>query len=71
MTLNPVKRRRERCRASREAMSEYIDDGLGAEREDFERHLSRCPNCRRMLQNLTRTVTALRAVGEHPGSQPE
>jgi predicted anti-sigma-YlaC factor YlaD len=66
VSLNPVKNRRERCRAAREQMSEYIDGEPGPDTQALERHLGRCPNCRRMFQNLSRTVTALRSIGERP-----
>lgn len=64
--LNPITRHRERCRETRERMSEYLDgepDGRRANR----RHLRWCPNCRRMMTNLSRTVAALRRL---PARQP-
>jgi len=64
-SLNPVSRHRERCRETREKMSEYLDGELepGAVAA-AERHVSRCPNCRRLLANLSRTIGGLRRLGE-------
>lgn len=60
MSLNPLTRRRERCSETRERLSEHLDGELGDEqREAVERHLRWCPNCGRMLQNLSRTVGGL------------
>ena len=66
-TLNPVKRHRERCAEVRAHMSEYLDGELdphGA--AGVERHVRWCPNCRRMLQNLRRTIAGLAALGDLP-----
>lgn len=64
MSMNPIKNARQRrCRQTRRLMSEYIDGELGPEMRALDAHLARCPNCRRMLQNLSRTTTALQAVG--------
>lgn len=63
MSLNPVTRRRERCREARELMSEHLDDELSAhDHKNVERHVRWCPNCGRMLQNLSRTVGGLRRL---------
>ncbi len=45
-------------------MSDYIDGelDLGTARR-VRRHVRWCPNCRRMLENLIRTVSALRLLG--------
>ncbi len=63
MSLNPLTRHRERCRQTRELMSEHLDDDLSAgDRRAFERHIRWCANCGRMLQNLSRTVGGLRRL---------
>lgn len=66
-TLDPVKRYRERCREVRARMSEYLDGELD-ERDAawVERHVRWCPNCRRMLENLGRTVAGLGALRDVP-----
>lgn len=64
MNVNPIARHRARCRDARAVMSEYLDGDL--ERPNarrLERHLRWCPNCRRMLRNLRRTVDGLHALG--------
>ena len=67
LTLNPVKRHRDRCRETRARMSEHLDgelDGKTAGR--VERHIRWCPNCRRMFTNLSRTIAGLRALRDLP-----
>jgi anti-sigma factor RsiW len=67
MTLNPIKRHRDRCRDTRAHLSEYLDgelDERAAAR--VERHVRWCPNCGRMLANLSRTIGALRALRDLP-----
>ena len=67
VTLNPVKRHRDRCRETRADMSEYLDgefDEQAAAR--VERHIRWCPSCGRMLANLSRTITGLRALRDLP-----
>ncbi len=64
-TLNPVRRHRERCAAVRAQMSGFIDgelDERAAAR--VARHARWCPNCRRMLANLGRTIGGLGALGD-------
>jgi len=72
-TLNPVKRHRERCRQARAQMSQYLDGELEPRAAGrIERHVRWCPDCRRMLANLRRTVTGLGALRDLPapnGSQ--
>jgi anti-sigma factor RsiW len=66
-TLNPIKRHRERCREVRAQMSDYLDGELEPDAvATVERHVRWCPNCRRMLENLRRTVGGLRTLGEMP-----
>jgi anti-sigma factor RsiW len=66
-TLNPMKRHHERCREVRAQMSDYLDGDLDPEATAaVERHTRWCPNCRRMLTNLRRTVTGLRGLGTEP-----
>lgn len=62
-TLNPIKRHRERCRETRAQMSDYLDGELDERAaESVESHVRWCPNCHRMLTNLTRTIGGLRAL---------
>jgi anti-sigma factor RsiW len=75
-TLNPMTRHREHCREVRAQMSDYLDGELDpAAAAAVERHTRWCPNCRRMLTNLTRTLGGLRALrdqrttGDTPGSE--
>lgn len=59
-TLNPIRRHRERCRQTRALMSDYIDGELDPRTAaQVSRHVRWCPNCRRILTNLTRTIQAL------------
>lgn len=67
-TLNPITRHRGHCGEVRAQMSDYLDgelDDRTAAR--VARHTRWCPNCRRMLQNLRRTIGGLHALGEKPG----
>jgi anti-sigma factor RsiW len=66
--LNPIERHRERCREARMRMSEYLDGELAEERVAVERHLRRCPNCRRLLANMSRSVGGLRRLRHTPAS---
>ena len=73
LTLNPVKRHRDRCRDTRAHMSGYLEgelDGKIAAR--VKRHIRWCPNCGRMLANLSRTIGALQALRDRPtpGDEP-
>ena len=66
-TWNPVKRHRERCREVRAQMSDYLDGELDRRAAGgVERHVRWCPNCRRMLANLRRTIGGLRALRDQP-----
>jgi anti-sigma factor RsiW len=66
-TLNPIRRHRERCREVRAQMSDYLDGELEPRAAaGVERHVRWCPNCRRMLANLRRTVAGLGALGDLP-----
>jgi anti-sigma factor RsiW len=66
-TLNPIKRHREHCRETRAQMSDYLDGALDARAAgSVERHARWCPNCRRMLASLTRTIGGLRALRDQP-----
>jgi anti-sigma factor RsiW len=66
-TLNPIKRHRERCREVRAQMSDFLDGELDPRAAaGVERHARWCPNCRRMLANLRRTIGGLRALGDVP-----
>jgi predicted anti-sigma-YlaC factor YlaD len=62
-TLNPITRHRRRCREVRAQMSGYLDHDLDAGSvKTIERHVRWCPNCRRMLASLARTIGGLRAL---------
>jgi anti-sigma factor RsiW len=68
-TLNPIKRHREHCRETRAQMSDYLDGELDARAvASVERHARWCPNCRRMLASLTRTIGGLRALRDQPAA---
>lgn len=57
------RRHRETCRHVRAQLSDYVDGEIDArEATRLERHVRWCPNCRRMLANLTRTVDGLRTL---------
>ncbi len=46
-------------------VSEYIDEELTAEeRARLEEHVSICPQCRRVLATLRRTVESLMGLGD-------
>jgi len=66
-TINPVKRRRERCREVRADMGDYLDQDLETPAATaVKRHVRWCPSCRRMLRNLARAVSGLRALEAPP-----
>lgn len=66
-TLNPMKRHHERCREVRAQMSDYLDGDLDPRAAAaVDRHTRWCPNCRRMLANLRRTVGGLRGLADQP-----
>lgn len=66
-SLNPVTRHRDRCREVRAQMSDYLDGDLELPvASKIERHARWCPNCRRMLTNLKRTLSGLHALGDQP-----
>lgn len=61
--FNPMRRHHEHCRHVRAQMSDYIDGELDPTTTGtVDRHTRFCPNCRRMLANLTRTVAGLGAL---------
>jgi anti-sigma factor RsiW len=61
--FNPMAIHHRRCREIRANMSDYLDGDLdAATAAAVKRHVRWCPNCRRMLRNLSRTVAALRAL---------
>lgn len=61
--LNPMALHHRRCRQVRASMSAYLDGELdGATAARVRRHVRWCPNCRRLLRNLSRTIVGLRAL---------
>ncbi len=65
--INPVKRHRERCREVRAEMGDYLDGDLETPAASaVERHVRWCPSCRRMLRNLARPISGLRALDASP-----
>jgi anti-sigma factor RsiW len=49
-------------------LSEYVDEELSTEeRQRLEEHVSMCPQCRRVLATLRRTVESLMGLGDEPG----
>jgi anti-sigma factor RsiW len=70
--LNPMARHREHCRETRAQMSDYLDGELAPDAvSSVERHVRWCPNCRRMLRNLRRTVEGLAALRDLPTAADE
>lgn len=50
-----------------EHLSGYIDDELGdRERERVEKHIGMCPQCRRVLATLRRTLAGLGSLMSPP-----
>jgi len=71
-SLNPRKRHQDNCRHVRAQMSDYLDGDLdAATASTVERHARWCPNCRRMLDNLSRTIGGLRALRDAPALSTE
>ena len=69
LTLHPIRSHHDRCRAVRAEMSDYLDGDLDEhEQAAIERHVRWCPNCRRMLSGLRRTVEGLASLGQMPTS---
>lgn len=67
-----MRRHHDHCRHVRAQMSDYIDDDLDSTAAArVTRHSRFCPNCRRMLANLTRTVAGLRALHDLDGRGDE
>jgi anti-sigma factor RsiW len=66
-TLNPIARHHEHCRETRAQMSDYLDGELDPRTAaSVERHARWCPNCRRVLANLSRTISGLRRLRDQP-----
>jgi len=62
------------CRECREKLTEYLDDELSAgEAEAVEEHTSGCERCRREMEELRRTVEAVRDLPRHrvPGGMAD
>jgi hypothetical protein len=65
--LSPIKRRDERCRHTRDHMSEYLDGELDPQTAaQVEHHARWRPNCHRMLANLKRTIAGLHLLRDEP-----
>ena len=55
------------CRRLLEEMSDYVDGDLSDELcRELESHLHDCPNCRVMLDSLTKTIRVFREGAEEP-----
>lgn len=55
------------CRKLLGEMSDYVDGELSAELcSELEEHLRDCPNCRVMLDSLTKTIRIFREGTEEP-----
>jgi predicted anti-sigma-YlaC factor YlaD len=53
------------CRETRDRLSDYLDEDLGARTSKrIRRHLARCKHCQALLQSLTRTLEQLRSLGD-------
>lgn len=56
-----------KCRKLLGDMCDYVDGELPEELcKDLERHLEHCPNCRVMLDSLTKTIRIYREGVEEP-----
>jgi predicted anti-sigma-YlaC factor YlaD len=72
LTLHPVRSHHDRCRAVRAEMSDYLDGDLDEhEQAAIERHVRWCPNCRRMLSGLRRTVEGLSSLNQIPAADEQ
>ncbi len=50
-----------------ERLSDYLDDELAdRERERLEKHVGMCPQCRRVLATLRKTLAGLRSLMSPP-----
>lgn len=66
-TINPMKLYHQRCRETRAQMSALLDGELDERTAaKVARHARWCPNCRRMLKSLGRTVGGLQALADEP-----
>jgi anti-sigma factor RsiW len=55
------------CRKLLGEMSDYVDGELSAALcRELEEHLHDCPNCRVMLDSLTKTIRVFREGNEEP-----
>jgi len=55
------------CRKLLGEMSDYVDGELSADLcRELEEHLQDCPNCRVMLDSLTKTIRVFREGNEEP-----
>jgi RNA polymerase sigma-70 factor (ECF subfamily) len=55
------------CKKLLGEMSEYVDGELSSDLcRELEAHLHDCPNCRVMLDSLTKTIRVFREENEEP-----
>jgi anti-sigma factor RsiW len=55
------------CRELAELVTEYLEEALTpAERAAYERHLQRCGDCSRHLEQMRQTIAALGALPQQP-----
>ena len=62
------------CRECRQKLNEYLDGELSAgEAHEVEEHTSRCDRCRREMEELRRTIEAVRDLPRHraPGGMAD
>lgn len=60
------------CREATEFLTDYVDGVLPEPlRQNFERHLSRCPKCPGFLAQFKRTVEATRRAYQRVGPDAE
>ena len=60
------------CRELADFILDYLDGGLAADvRDRFERHLTRCPNCRRYIAAYETTVSLGRRAFDDETATPD
>lgn len=62
----------DRCRETLASLNAYADGDLAADLcHTLETHLAGCPDCRIVLDTLTRTITLYRALSDAPCQLPD